>query len=929
MLPNLRSLRLVLRSSLMTVGLGLLVLLSSCGTLTPQPPSDEPLPEPFEDETKKDFVLPGDDVVNDNGDSANQREEWVREYAEQVQRIRASKPTAVNLDPTADPAATVGPQDADDDISQLVQDARAHSQLVEQRLSLLVESFVDEGLLLLEQGDVGAAHEQFVHAYELDPDHPVARAMWAQTGTLMGDDRAELTAVAQNARNLEDVRRGQKRLLVGNHIEQGRKALAADDPATAQRHFEDALAIVRFNPGISGEGVTEGDVQALVDNAQNEVARAEEARAAAVAEEARRRQEEYEFAERNRVLLKVEGLLRSANTAFLRDDFKAAVESLDELLRVSPQNAEALNLRRIATRATYERDAQAIRRQYRDSWVDTFDDMEHDSLVPNNVVTFPSAKDWADIEDRGPRTFANSSGGVSASDQAILDRLDEVRIPIDFQSADLTEVLDHLQRVSSINFLMSPDVQDEVGSNTYDLVDRSNQPLSRILKILLEDLSIPQMTYAVQDGVVRVITSTEARGDYVLEMYDIRDLTFTPVDHPTKDFNLLPSGTDAESFTDGVEEDEPLPMVSEDTLMSLIQENISPDSWTDDPARSINQMPGTLVVKTTPDVHEQIRNLLNDLRKNTLTLVHIETRFIEVEDSFLEDIGVDLRGLDASQGSGLDDFGQPSAGGVGTPSNPDGIGTGIDPGAFYAGTNGDLKGRTENLFDSVLGESDVLTGGGGLSIEALFLDDTNVKAVIRAVTKYQNSNIVNAPSLTIRSGNRGNINVLSNLTYVRDFEPEIAQAAVIAQPELGIASEGIVLDVRAVASADRRFITLELRPTLAELIPDADGNKLPEALVSLGTPNANNVTIQLPELKIQRLRTTATIPDGATLLLGGLKTSVENDKQSETPFLADIPIIGSIFKRQGQYTSKRKLLILLSARILAPEEDEPGTGFLR
>ena len=251
--------------------------------------------------------------------------------------------------------------------------------------------------------------------------------------------------------------------------------------------------------------------------------------------------------------------------------------------------------------------------------------------------------------------------------------------------------------------------------------------------------------------------------------------------------------------------------MSEDTLLSLIQDNISPDTWTDDPERSITQMPGTLIVKTTADVHEQIRQLLNDLRKNTTTLVNIETRFIEVEDSFLEDIGVDLRGLTPAQGTVLDDFGQPNAGGVGTPSNPEGIGTGIDPGVFYPGSNGDLKGRTENLFDTMLGEEAVLTNSGGISLEALFLDDTNVSAVLRAVSKYQNSNIVNAPSLTVRSGQRGNIQVLSNLTYVRDFEPEIAQAAVIAQPELGIVKEGIVLDVRAVASADRRFITLELR----------------------------------------------------------------------------------------------------------------------
>ncbi len=924
MQPHVRTLRSALGGAL-----GLLALVSSCGTLSPQT-DDTTGPMNGNGNGTESEALPDSAVVAvDDGavdPSAPGGEEWLRDYAEQVQRVRAANPATV--EPGVLPAQDAEGGGEGGDVEQLVQDARAHTQLVEQRLTLLVESFIDEGLALLEAGDVAGAHEQFVHAYELDPEHPVARELWAQTGTLMGDDQAELSAVAQNARDLENVRRGQKRLLVSNHIEQGRKALAESRPEDALRHFEDALSLVRFNPDVNVEGVREGDVQALVDNARAEVRRAQEAREAAVADEARRRQEEFEFAERNRIQLKVDGLMRSANAAFLRDDFQSAVESLDELLRIAPRNEEASELRRIATRATYERDAQTIRKKYREAWVDTFDDLEHDTIIQNDIIEFPDAREWKRIEDRGARTFAGSQERSDA-DQAILDRLDQIRIPIDFQQADLTEVLDHLQRVAGVNFLMSPDVQDEADSNTYDIVDRNNLPVSRILKIILEDLSIPEMTYTVQNGVVRVITSTETRGDYVLEMYDIRDLTFTPVDHPTQDFNLLPSGTDEESFTEGVEEDEPLPLVSEDTLLSLIQDNIAPDTWTDDPARSINQMPGTLVVKTTPDVHTQIRQLLDDLRKNTTTLVHIETRFIEVEDSFLEDIGVDLRGLTPAQGTSLEDFGQPNAGGVGTPSNPSGIGTGIDTGAYYPGVNGDLKGRTEHLFDTVLGESDVLSGGGGFSLEALFLDDTNVNAVLRAVTKYQNSNIVNAPSLTIRSGHRGNINVLTNRTYVRDFEPEIAQAAVIAQPELGVVRDGIVLDVRAVASADRRFITLELRPTLAELVPDADGDPLPEALVSLGTPNANNVTIQLPELKIQRLRTTATIPDGATLMLGGLKTSIEQDLRSETPFLADIPIIGSLFARQGQYTSKRKLLILLTARIMAPEEDEPTTGFLR
>src|SRR5262245_49138088 len=171
-----------------------------------------------------------------------------------------------------------------------------------------------------------------------------------------------------------------------------------------------------------------------------------------------------------------------------------------------------------------------------------------------------------------------------------------------------------------------------------------------------------------------------------------------------------------------------------------------------------------------------------------------------------------------------------------------------------------------------------LNSAGGLSLQALFLDDTNVNLVLRAVAKYQTSNIVNAPNLMLRSGQRGNVKGKSVRTYLRDFEPEIAQAAVIAQPELANLESGVLLDVRAVASADRRFTTLELRPTVIDLVPDEQGNPLPQETVSLGTTNSSEVTIELPELRIQRLRTTATIPDGATLMLGGLKRSVEQNQ---------------------------------------------------
>ena len=85
-------------------------------------------------------------------------------------------------------------------------------------------------------------------------------------------------------------------------------------------------------------------------------------------------------------------------------------------------------------------------------------------------------------------------------------------------------------------------------------------------------------------------------------------------------------------------------------------------------------------------------------------------------------------------------------------------------------------------------------------------------------------------------------------------------------------------------------------------MPDAQGNPLPNVTVSLATQNSSDVTIELPELHIERLRTTATIPDGATLMLGGLKRTVDNTQHSTVPFLGEIPVIGSLFSRTGDFT---------------------------
>ena len=122
-------------------------------------------------------------------------------------------------------------------------------------------------------------------------------------------------------------------------------------------------------------------------------------------------------------------------------------------------------------------------------------------------------------------------------------------------------------------------------------------------------------------------------------------------------------------------------------------------------------------------------------------------------------------------------------------------------------------------------------------------------------------------------------------------------------------------------SADRRFITLELRPTIAQL-----QRPIFEQPTTLGTQNS--VTIQLPEVEIQRVRTSIPIPNGGTVMLGGMKESEKQDRRSGVPILNKIPLLNFFFERKGNFISNRKLLILLTADIVIPYENVPSAAEL-
>jgi type II secretory pathway component GspD/PulD (secretin) len=74
-----------------------------------------------------------------------------------------------------------------------------------------------------------------------------------------------------------------------------------------------------------------------------------------------------------------------------------------------------------------------------------------------------------------------------------------------------------------------------------------------------------------------------------------------------------------------------------------------------------------------------------------------------------------------------------------------------------------------------------------------------------------------------------------------------------------------------------------------------------------------------PIVDVISLKMPCTIPDGKTMLIGGLKMNERITKKTRTPGLKDLPLIGAVFSSKTKATDQKMLLILVKP-IINPEQ---------
>ena len=445
----------------------------------------------------------------------------------------------------------------------------------------------------------------------------------------------------------------------------------------------------------------------------------------------------------------------------------------------------------------------------------------------------------------------------------------------------------------------------------------------------------------------------------------------------------------------------------------------------------------SLIIRHTAEIHDQVADLLKQLRRLQDLQVSIEVRFITVSDNFFEQIGVNfdfainsnavgrkstfaaqnpaaslflpgggnlggvggggggiaggggagggglggggagggggLGGGGAGGGGGLGGGGAGGGGGLGGGgAGGGGLGGGGAGGGGAGGGAGGGGGQTQaapyivnpirdntNYYPS--GKTPLTVGlaaggignftpslqipfiqngasliapsnavpGAGATFGISFLSDLEVYLFLTAAQGDIRTNILQAPKVTTFNGAPATIVNNQQINFVASLIPIVGPGAVAFAPQVSSFPNGVTLNVTPVVSADRRYVRMTLSPTFNSL----EGfDTFPAGSAAVGGSGLGGGAtqiqgqIQLPRFTQTAVNTTVTVPDGGTVLLGGVKRLNEERREYGVPVLSKTPWINRLFRNVGIGRVTSSLMLMVTPRIIILEEEEERLG---
>lgn len=187
--------------------------------------------------------------------------------------------------------------------------------------------------------------------------------------------------------------------------------------------------------------------------------------------------------------------------------------------------------------------------------------------------------------------------------------------------------------------------------------------------------------------------------------------------------------------------------------------------------------------------------------------------------------------------------------------------------------------------------------GGGSGFTGVVLDPGSYAVLIRALETLNQGRSLTLPKVLVNNNEQARLDSVLQTPF----------ASTNASTTVATTSFGGTQDAGT---------TVSLQPQIAE------GDHLVlQYTVSLSSFVGESSTPELPPPRQQNnLQSRVTIPDGYTVVLGGLEIQSHAEAIAQVPLLGDIPLIGELFKSRGINNGKTRFFVFIRANILRGED---------
>jgi general secretion pathway protein D len=186
----------------------------------------------------------------------------------------------------------------------------------------------------------------------------------------------------------------------------------------------------------------------------------------------------------------------------------------------------------------------------------------------------------------------------------------------------------------------------------------------------------------------------------------------------------------------------------------------------------------------------------------------------------------------------------------------------------------------------------------GRGFTGVVLNPGDFSVVIRALETLNKGRTLNMPKVLVNNNQQATLNAVLQ----QPFASTNASTTVATTSFGGTQDAGTTVTVKPqIAEGDH--LILEYSVALSAFVGESDDPSLP------------------PPRQTNNLSSIVTIPDGYTVVVGGLEITTLADAVSQVPLLGDVPWLGELFKTRSKSTSRSRFFVFIRSDVLR------NTGF--